>query len=409
MPVFSYTAYDKAGRKLKGTVEAKNEVEAISNLLGNGYKVVEIREIKGQATRAVRTPSKKKRALFGISLNELAIFSRQFATMISAGIRVKRALEILSEQAVFSSRFRNIIKDVIFYIDQGDTLSEAFERTGVFEPVFLNLIKAGEEGGVLDKVLTKLADFYESSKQLQDEVKAAMRYPIFVGGFAILIVGVIAFYVIPSLVRNIGLNPTGIVAFLLNVSNFLSANALQVTVGVGSFAVFMKFFLSTIHGKRLKESFQSVIPGLRNVTVLSMVERFSRTLGILVGAGVSITDALIMAANASGKFSMIKKAESAVALIKEGKTLRDALAELKMVPQLVYEMVGTGEATGKLEEILEKVADFYEQQLRIAVKKFVSMIEPMLIAFIGGFIAFLALSLYSTVFQFQTSVGSGGF
>ncbi len=402
MPFYSYIAYDGSGRKVRGVVEASNKVGAISDLLQKGYSVVKIEETKGKKKVGEK---KRKKVIFGINLSELAIFSRQFATMISAGIRVKNALEILSDQEVFSKRFRLILKDVLSSLEEGKSLSEAFEETGAFEPIFVNLIKAGEEGGVLDETLQKVADFYESSKALSDEVKAAMRYPIFVAGFAVLMVGVIAFYVIPNLIQRIGLSPTGIVGFLYNTNQFLTAHSIELIIGTVAVVVLIKLYLSTISGKKFKEALLSIIPAMRAVSTNAALERFSRTLGILVGAGVSLTTAIEMAAQASNKPSMQSKASKVIELIKEGKTLRDSFEETGMVPQLVFEMAGTGEATGKLDEVMMKVADFYEQQLRISVKKFVSMIEPALIAFIGGFIAFLALSLYSTIFQFQSGAG----
>ena len=416
LPVYRYIAYDKSGKKVKGVIEAPNEWGATNELAGNGLKVLKIEKksgiIKGKDGRSKVSKSgikkKKKRAFFSISVGELAVFSRQLATMISAGIRVKNALEILSEQTVFSARFRNILKSVIDDIEEGKSLSEAFEETGAFEPIFVNLIKAGEEGGVLDETLEKVADFYESSKELSDEVKAAMRYPTFVMGFAILIVGVIAFYVIPTLIKKIGLKPSGMVALMLNVSEFITIHKIEIAIAVIIVVGGMKLFLSTTMGKKLKDAVSSIIPGLKNIKQKSSIERFSRTLGILVGAGVSLPNALMMAAQATGSYSITVKMEKVIALVKEGKTLRDSLKEVNVVPQLVYEMIGTGETTGKLDEVLDKVADFYTQQLRVEVKKFVSMIEPMLIAFIGGFIAFLAVALYSTIFQFQSGMGGGG-
>ena len=411
MPVYRYIAYDKNGKRVKGIIKAPNELGAANSLAGKGLKILKMEKkrsptnCKGDETDV---KNRRKRAFFSVPIEELTVFSRQLATMISAGIRIKNALEILSEQAVFSKRFRNILRSVIDDLEEGKSLSEAFEGTGAFEPIFVNLIKAGEEGGVLDETLNKVAEFYESSKELSDEVKAAMRYPAFVMGFAVLVVGVVAFYIIPSLVNKIALSPSGVVAFMLNTSEFLSNYKIEITIGVILIIGGMKLFLSTTIGRRFKDAISLIMPGLRNIKQKSSIERFSRTLGVLVGARVNLPDALMMAAQATGSYFMTVKMGKVVALVKEGKTLRDSLKEAGIVPQLVYEMVGTGEATGKLDEVLSKVADFYTQQLRVEVKKFVSMIEPLLIAFIGGFVALLAIGLYSTIFQFQAGMGGGG-
>ncbi len=401
MPSFTYVAYDRTGKKVKGVIEAQSEPQAVVDLSEKGLMVVEIRV----ASKPFEREIKKKRRFLTLSLNELAIFSRQFATMIAAGIRVRDALEILAEQEVFSRRFRSVLKEVIQHIIEGKTLSEALEETGAFEPIFINLTRAGEEGGVLDATMEKVATFYESSKALRDEIKASMRYPLFIMGFAILVVIAISIYIIPSMVKMIGFTPGGVVGYLMNLNEILIKDWPIIVAVVFGAVVGLFVFFKTIMGKKVKEFLTGLIPPVRKLSSQMMMERFSRTLGVLVGSGVSLTVAIKMAADATASVRFGKRAEEVVRLVKEGLTLRDALARVKMVPQLVYEMVGTGEATGKLDEILEKVADFYETQVRIGVKKLVSVIEPMMIIIIGGFVAFLAYSLYSAMFQAESHFG----
>ena len=404
MPVYSYVAYDRTGKKVRGTVEANSEVSAIGELSSKGLIVLQLKETRGKGKGAV---GKKSRSVFAIGVDELAVFCRQFATMISAGVRIKEALGILASQAVLSKRFREKLKMVISYIESGKSLSEAFEEVGGFEPIFVNLIRAGEEGGALDKVMERLADFYESSKELADEVKASMRYPMFIGGFAVLVVFAMIFYIVPMLIENIGIQPTGIIGWMVSAKNFLQNHMIQIIIGVIAFVVGTRIFLSTMAGKAFQENVLYLIPPLRKIQEQSAIERFARTLAILVSAGVSLTTALEMAAQATGSRTFQEKIKKVVEYIKEGRTLRDSLAAVKVVPQLVYEMAGTGEATGKLDEVMEKVATFYEQQLRISVKKFVSLLEPMMIVFVGGAIAFIALSIYSAIFSYQGSLGAG--
>ena len=395
MPAYAYVAYDRTGKKVRGIVEASSEVAAINDLVSKGFAVVSIKEKKGKAKE------KRARGVIAISVDELATFCRQFSTMISAGVRVKEALLVLANQEVFSGRFKKKIKQVVESIETGKTLAEAFEEAGGFEPVFINLIKAGEEGGALDRVMERLADFYESSKALADEVKASMRYPMFIGGFAVLVVFAMMFYIIPMLISSIGIQPVGFLGTLMRVKDFLTTHWMQILIGIVAFVIGMRFYLSTMSGRAFKEFVMSLFPPTRNIQNFSSIERFARTMAILVSAGVSITTALEMAAQATGRRSYETKVKKVIEMIKEGSSIRDAFAKTKMVPQLVYEMVATGEATGKLDEVMDKVADFYEQQLRVSVKKFVSMIEPMMIAFVGGAIAFIALSIYSAIFTMQ--------
>ena len=400
MPTFVYTAYDRTGKKVRGAVEASNETQAVTELSQKGFVVVDIKMSKSDKVKI-----RKKRRIFTIPLVELAVFSRQFSTMVSAGIRIRDALEILSEQIVFSRRFRNILKEIVQLLIEGRSLSEALEEVGAFEPIFVNLVKAGEEGGVLDTTMEKVADFYESSKELQDEVKASMRYPMFIMGFAVIVVIGISIFVIPNMVRTLGFHPTGAVGFLMKLNELLSGNWHIVSIVVIALAILMRVFMSTFAGKRFKEIVSGLFPPVKKLSNQMVVERFARTLGILVGAGVNLTVALEMAADATASARFMKRMDEVVRLVKEGLTLRDALARTKLVPQLVYEMVGTGEMTGKLDEVLSRVADFYEAQIRIGVKKLVSIIEPVMIVIIGAFVAFIAYSLYSTMFQAETSFG----
>lgn len=402
MPSYSYTAYDRTGKKIKGIVESSNEARAIAELASKGFIVIDIKQKKASE----KSKKSSGRSLFSIQIGEMAVFCRQFSTMISAGVRIKEALNVLSNQEVFSRRFRRKLEMVNDLIESGKSLSEAFEEVGGFEPVFINLVKAGEEGGALDRVMDRLATFYESSKELSDEVKASMRYPMFIGGFAVLVVFAMMFYIIPMLIQSIGLKPTGFVGSLVSIKNFMVKYAYEIVIGTIVTIIGLKFYLATTSGRKFKEKMAALFPPIRKIQTMSALERFARTMSILISAGVSLTTAVEMAAQATGNRTFEEKAKRVVELIKEGRSLRDAMAETKFVPQLVYEMAGTGETTGKIDEVMDKVATFYEQQLRIAVKKFVSLLEPMMIVFVGGVIAFIALSIYSTIFSYQASMGS---
>ncbi len=398
MPLFRYVAMEGSGRRIRGVIEAENKLKAISVLGERGLVVVNIEEERA---------FKKKSPFFSVSVAEIATFCRQLAIMISAGIRIKDALNVLSKQEVFSRRFRKVILDIVLDVEAGSTLADAFKKTGVFDNVLVSMLEAGEEGGVLDRTLNKAAEYYENTKRLQDEVKSAMAYPMFVLVFAVVIVLVISFYILPSLIRafetSIPLSPT--IGFLLKVNEFLGANwGWFIPVVAGVFAALFVLMKSR-YGTYVKEYLSILFPPVRKLRHNMGLERFARTLGILVGSGVRVTEAVRMAARASDNPRIMEKAEEMVRMIEEGRTLRDTFAESKVFPQLVYEMIGTGEETGKVEEVMEKVADFYEDIVRNGVKQLVSLVEPLLIAGVGGFVAFLAYSIYTTVFQLQRSIG----
>ncbi len=396
MPYFKYTALTPERKRIKGTVQASSESQAVDLVKRRNYIVLKVQPVS----------EKREIVLFGVHLNELVVFCRQLSTMVSAGVRLKDALSILSRQNVFSSRFRKIINNLVLSLEMGMSFSEALRNEKVFDQIFINLVSAGEEGGVLDKSLEKAADFYESSKKLHDEVRSAMAYPTFVLFFAIGVIFLITFYILPRLISVFGSIPTsGIVRFLMNANRYLSQNWLSVLITAVLVIVGITIFSRTRYVNYVKEWFATLFPPVAKLRNMMAVERFCRVLGTLTGSGVLLTKAIEMAAAASNSPKMIHVSKHVSERVREGASLRQAMLESGVFPQLVYEMVGTGEETGKLEEVLMKVAEFYEDQIRTGVKKLVSLVEPMLIAGVGGFIAFMALTMYSTIFQLQQTIG----
>jgi len=397
MPFYRYVAFDGSGRKIKGVMEAESELRAANVLGERGLAVVSLKEVKRRKTFV----------LFPISTRELASFSRQLATMISAGVRIKEALTILARQEMFSRRFRKVLLEIIIDLETGSSLAEALSNRRVFDPVFINLVAAGEEGGVLDKSMEKAAEFYESSKRLQDEIKSAMAYPTFVLVFAIIIVMVISFYILPNLIKAFGgevpLSPT--VSFLMNVNRNLKTNWPVVSIVAGLVIIGFVILMKSKAGIYIKDALSLLFPPALKIRKAMGLERFTRTLGVLIGSGVRLTDAIEMSAKASNNLAIISKAEQIIDSVRRGESLRNAFAESNVFPQLVYEMVGTGEETGKLDEVLQKVADFYEDVVRNSIKRLISLVEPIMIAGVGGFIAFLAYTIYTTIFQMEQMIG----
>ena len=397
MPFYRYVAFDGSGRKIKGIMEAESELRAANVLGERGLAVVSLKEVRRRKTFV----------LFPISIRELASFSRQLTTMISAGVRIKEALTILARQEMFSRRFRKVLLETIIDLETGSSFAEALSNRRVFDPVFINLVAAGEEGGVLDKSMEKAAEFYESSKRLQDEIKSAMAYPTFVLVFAIIIVMVISFYILPNLIEAFGgevpLSPT--VSFLMNVNRNLKTNWPIVLIGASLVIIGFVILMKSKAGVYIKDTLSFLFPPALKIRKAMGLERFTRTLGVLIGSGVRLTDAIEMSAKASNNLTIISKAEQIIDSVRKGESLRNAFAESSVFPQLIYEMVGTGEETGKLDEVLQKVADFYEDVVRNSIKRLIALVEPMMIAGVGGFIAFLAYTMYTTIFQMEQMIG----
>jgi type IV pilus assembly protein PilC len=396
MPLYSYKAVGPDGKKVKSTMEAPSPNTVINTLNGKGYIIFDIKE----------TRKTKFGPLFGIRLQDVVTFSRQLSVMVSSGIRIRNALEILSKQEVFSSSFRKILTNMVFSLESGSSLAEAMKSEKAFDEIFVNLVEAGEKGGVLDKALEKIAIFYEDMKRLRDEVRSAMAYPIFVLVFAVLIIFVISFFVLPRLISVFGSIPSNpLIRFLLNANRVLSEKwplvlAIVIALFVGGFV-----FFRTRLGMRVKSVIGGLIPVVRKIRLNMAIERFTKTLGILLESGVSVTDAIELSARSSENHSLESAAPRMIEMVKKGLTLKEAMISTNMIPTMVAEMVGTGEETGKLPEVLQKVSEFYDQEVRKNVKQLVSLIEPMMIVFVGGFIALLALTMYQTIFTMQQSIG----
>ncbi|MFN6991264.1 MAG: type II secretion system F family protein, partial [Fervidobacterium sp.] len=288
----------------------------------------------------------------------------------------------------------------------GLSFSEALERQGVFDSIFINMVRAGEEGGVLDITLKKIANYYEGVNRLREQVRSSMAYPMFILGFAVLVVIVISVFILPRLISVFGATPKeGVLGFLMKM-NFLFTQRWYILIPVVTvIGVGLKIFLSTIYGAYLKDFIGNLIPPIRKLRQKMANERFTRTLGVLVGSGVSMVSALDMAAKASNNPRFIDIISKVIEEVKGGSTLKNSLKRAGIFPQIVYEMVGTGEETGRLDIVMEKVADFYEEEILSDTKKLVSLIEPALIAFVGLFIAFIAFTMYTTIFQMQGQLG----
>lgn len=412
--VFEYKGIDRSGKKLKGIVQADSIKEALDKLKEQGILVTDIVEKSEKRVYASTfagpvSPGRnvaRKRTVFQVKLKDIVLFARQLETMISAGLRLVDAIMTLSEQEVFSKKFRNILREVAADMKGGMSFSDALERQGVFDSIFINMVRAGEEGGVLDVTMKKIANYYEGMNRLREQVKSSMAYPMFILGFAVAVVIVISVFILPKLISVFGTTPQGGVLGILMKLNYIFTKKWYILLpAVVAIGVGLKFFLDTVYGAYLKEFIGGLIPPIRKLRLKMANERFTRTLGVLIGSGVPMVNALDMAAKASNNPRFMAIMSKVIEEVKAGSNLKDSLKRTGIFPQIVYEMVGTGEQTGKLDVVMEKVADFYEEEILADTKKLVSLIEPMMIAFVGLFIAFIAFTMYSTIFQMQGQFG----
>ncbi|MGB9795961.1 type II secretion system F family protein [Fervidobacterium gondwanense] len=405
--VFEYRGIDRSGKKLKGVIQADSFKEALDRLKAQGVLVTDIVE-KNQKAAAISVARKSggKKRVFQAKIKDVVLFARQLETMVSAGLRLVDAIMTLSEQEVFSKKFRNALREIASDMKGGMSFSDALERQGIFDSIFINMVRAGEEGGVLDVTMKKVANYYEGVNRLREQVKSSMAYPMFILGFAVAVVIVISVFILPRLISVFGTTPQGGVLGMLVKLNHIFTNywyillPIVIVLGIG-----LKFFMDTVYGTYVKDFVGNMIPPIRKLRQKMANERFTRTLGVLIGSGVAMVNALDMAAKASNNPRFIAIISKVTDEVKAGSGLKEALRKTNIFPQIVYEMVGTGEQTGQLDTVMEKVADFYEEEILSDTKKLVSLIEPMMIAFVGLFIAFIAFTMYSTIFQMQGQFG----
>ena len=355
---------------------------------------------------------KKRLALsFGAEVNatELVKFIRQFATMIDAGLPLVQCLEILSNQEE-NPVFKAALVDIKQTVEQGATFSDALKRhPKIFDNLFVNLVHAGEVGGILDTILNRLAIYIEKNVKLKRQVKGALSYPITVIVIMILVLVVLMTWVIPAfenMFKEFGAKDAlpGLTKAVISVSNNFVSNLpyiIPATLAVVFAAV--KFYRSD-KGKRLVHKGLLVAPIMGPVMKKIAVARFSRTLGTLLASGVPVLDAIEIVAKSAGNVVIEDGLMYAREKISEGRNMADPLAELNIFPGMVVQMVGVGEQTGALDQMLTKIADFYEDETDVAVASLTSMLEPIMMVFIGGIVGVVLVSMYLPIFSLAGNI-----
>ncbi len=407
MPSFQYTVRDVNGTMIPGTVEADSEDLLRRRLSEQGFEVVEIKETKTGKKKSPGTG-------FGrVKLNDLAVFCRQFSTMIDAGVSLVRCLAVLAEQTV-SAKLKRIIYDLQAEVEAGQTLSRALGKyPNVFSNLFVGLVRAGEVGGVLEESLQRLAGFLEKDQELRRKVRSAMTYPVIVMFVALGIVIFLVTFILPSfmtLFDDLGVKefpaPT---ALLMAFSNFLTSKWYIMLIGLVIFVVASRAFLSTKVGKRLFDRFKLKVPVFGNLNHKIVLARFSRTLGTLLASGVPILQALETVAGTVSNEIVSDAILEARARIREGDRIGDPLQKSKLFPPMVVQMISIGEESGALDPMLAKVADFYESEVDATLASLTSAIEPIMIVFLGGAVGFIVISIFLPLISVITSLtGAGG-
>jgi type IV pilus assembly protein PilC len=436
MPKFNYVAMDSRGKETKGTLDVANQNEAVSRLKEMGYfptKVTEADKSKDKPdkkARATGPEAKGKKKGGGFNLNiripglggkvkpkVLTTFTRQLATLVDAGLPLLRGLRVLERQEK-NVTLKNIVNELAIAIEGGSTFSEGLaQHPKVFNRLYVNMVKAGELGGVLEVVLNRLAEFMEKAQKIRGKVKAAMFYPCAVMFVAVTILTILMVFVIPKFeaIFKEMLEGQGLPAFtdfVLSVSRAIAGHFIISLCTLVAFFIGMKLFTRTKFGRRVFDRLKLNIPVFGPVISKVAISRFSRTLGTLVSSGVPILQALTIVKETSGNVIVGEAVSSVHESVKEGETITAPLEASNVFPPMVISMVDVGEQTGALPEMLMKIADNYDDEVDNAVSAMTSLLEPIMIVFlavvVGSIVIALFLPLISLIDQLGDTTGGGG-
>lgn len=405
MARFLYQAKDSTGAIRTGQIEGSDEADARVKLKAKGLDVLRM-----ISTKAPPKPAKGMEFVFSkrVDQRDLQIFTRQFATLINAGIPIVDSLKILGE-----GRRNPMIKEatnkVRESIEGGRRLGDAMSaHPEVFDRFFVNMVRAGEEGGILDTILTRLSGYMEKSQKLRQQVKGALVYPAVIIAVALVVVAGILVFLIPKfqeLYSGFGEELPALTQTVIKISNFvISRWFVLVAMIVGGPFMIMQYYRSEA-GKEQIDPVVLKLPIFGELVLKASVARMTRTLATLLTAGVNIIDALEIAARTSGNSVIEKCLVEAKEAVKSGRPLAQPLSRQGLIPEMVIQMIAIGEKSGTLDTMLGKIADFYEDDVETAIKASTSLIEPLLLVVLGGIIAFLVSAMYLPIFNMSSMVG----
>jgi type IV pilus assembly protein PilC len=425
MPKYSYIALDNSGNETKGVIEAGSQNEAIGRVKDMHLfptKIIESeKEDKAAAKKVKAKPAAKGKAgakKGGININikipglgsgvkpkVLTTFTRQLATLVDAGLPLLRGLRVLEKQER-SSVLKGIIGQLATAIEGGSTFSEALaQHPKVFNRLFVNMVKAGELGGVLEVVLKRLAEFSEKAQKIKGKVKAALFYPVAVLIVAVVIMGILMVFVVPKfkeVFSGMNIDLPGFTVFVLGVSEFIKNNIL-LTMGIlAALVVVFLLYIKTKFGRHTWDRFKLIMPPTGQVISKVSISRFTRTLGTLVSSGVPILQALTIVKETAGNVIIAEAVARVHESVKEGETITAPLEASRVFPPMVISMVDVGEQTGALPEMLLKIADNYDEEVDNAVAAMTSLLEPIMIVILAIIVGSIVIAMFMPLIKMIT-------
>jgi type IV pilus assembly protein PilC len=413
---FEVKVKDKKGKTYFKTMKADNVNQVKQKLREANYTVMGIKEMGvgttsrgGAGEAAAGIGAKLAKMMEGsVKLKDLTIFSRQFATMINAGVSMVRSLGILADQSE-SKLLQKCLYEIKDQVEQGQSLSDSMARfPKIFDNLYCGMIKAGEAGGVLDAVLLRVAGFLENQNRLNTQVKSAMAYPLTVMVFALIISGVMLMFIVPmfaGMFEQMGAKLPAFTQALVDLSHFLvSPGAALIPVGAGLAAYGFRVVNSTPKGAFTIDTYKLKLPVFGDLIRKVAVARFSRTLGTLLKSGVPLMGALEIVRDSIGNLVVASAMEDLRIAVSEGEGLAKPLERAGVFPPMVTQMVAIGEETGAIDAMLEKIADFYDEEVEAAVHAHTSMLEPLMMVLIGGIVGSIVVGMYLPIFDIVNKI-----
>ncbi|MCC8985036.1 MAG: type II secretion system F family protein [Nitrospira sp.] len=403
MSTFTYVGRNRQGAVKKGELTAKTRDEAVDQLRKQQVVVTSLEEKSGGGKFKLSLGS-------GLTDKDLVVFTRQFGTMINAGLPLIQCLDILSTQSE-NKVLRETVGDVKNSVEAGSTFSDALKRhPKVFDDLYVNMIHAGEVGGLLDTILTRLAKHIEKAMKLKGQIKSAMVYPTAIVGVAVVIISVLMVWVIPVFAQmftemsggKVGLpGPTQIV---INVSNFFQSYWYAMFGALAGTIFAIKRYYATVNGRVVIDRLLLKMPIVGDLIRKASVAKFTRTLGTLITSGVPLLEGLSICAKTSGNKVIEEALMNARVSISGGKTISEPLAKCNVFPKMVTHMISVGESTGALDAMLGKIADFYEDEVDQAVETLTSLLEPIMMVVLGTIIGFIVVAMYLPIFTMAQAI-----
>jgi len=402
MPIYKWEGKSRTGNIIKGEMEAPSDEAVVAKLRSQQILATKVRP----KTRSLNNilPSMEKK----ITEREVVIFSRQFATMIDAGLPLVQCLDILIAQQD-NKAFAKVLGEIKSDVEAGSTFAKALgKHPKVFDQLYVALVAAGEVGGILDTIMNRLSAYIEKSLKLKKKVKGALVYPLAVMSIALVVVTVLLIWVVPvfqKMFEEFGGTLPAPTQFVVNISALIRGWWFIIFPGILGGIYGLKYLSTTERGRTVKDNLSLKIPVFGDLQRKVAVAKFTRTLGTMITSGVPILDGLEIVAKTAGNTTIEKAILRTRERITEGRTIAEPLAESGVFPPMVTQMITVGEATGALDVMLSKIADFYEDEVDMTTDALTTLLEPMMMVFLGGMVGGMLVTMYLPIFKLVTVVG----